>query len=117
MSSGTVRRKARGCDRDCWMIGSVSPAMHKYIWKSATWVLIHMFRALFTKHSYSMYELKTCRDSRGGKVAGEELGKCSTCDLRAVVNDGLSESSREQLKGRTGEEIVDANIVAQMEKK
>ena len=27
-----VRAKVRCCDRDCWMIGSVSPAMHKYIW-------------------------------------------------------------------------------------
>lgn len=52
-----VRAKVRCCDRDCWMIGSVSPAMHKYIWKPATWVLVHKFKALFTKHPYSMYEL------------------------------------------------------------
>ena len=26
-----VRKKVRHCDRNCWMIGSVSPAMHKYI--------------------------------------------------------------------------------------
>ena len=45
-----VRAKVRCCDRDCWMIGSVSPAMHKYIWKPATWVLVHKFKALFTKH-------------------------------------------------------------------
>lgn len=47
-----VRAKVRCCDRDCWMIGSVSPAMHKYIWKPATWVLVHKFKALFTKHPY-----------------------------------------------------------------
>ena len=63
-----VRAKVRCCDRDCWMIGSVSPAMHKYIWKPATWVLVHKFKALFTKHPYSMYELKICRDYRDGKV-------------------------------------------------
>ena len=40
----------------------------------------------------------------------------STCDLRAVVNDGLSAASKEQLKGKTGEEIVDADIAAQMKK-
>ena len=39
-----VRAKVRCCDRDCWMIGSVSPAMHKYIWKPATWVLVHKFK-------------------------------------------------------------------------
>ena len=26
-----VRKRVRNCDRSCWMIGSVSPAMHKYI--------------------------------------------------------------------------------------
>lgn len=111
-----VRKKVRCCDRDCWMIGSVSPAMHKYIWKPATWVVIHKAKALFSKHPYSMYENKICRDYRDGKVTKEELDKCSTCDMCAVINDGLSESSREQLKGRTGEEIVDADIAAQMKK-
>ena len=44
----------------------------------------------------------------------EELDKCSTCDMCAVVNNGLSEASMEQLKNKTGEEIVDADIAAQM---
>jgi sulfatase maturation enzyme AslB (radical SAM superfamily) len=34
-----VRRKVRKCERNCWMIGSVAPAMHKYIWKPAWWVM------------------------------------------------------------------------------
>ena len=63
-----------------------------------------------------MYELKICLDYRDGKVSKEELDRCSTCDLRAIVNDGLSEASKEQLKGRTGEEIVEADIAAQMRK-
>ncbi len=112
-----VRAKVRCCDRDCWMIGSVSPAMHKYIWKPATWVLVHKFKALFTKHPYSMYELKICRDYRDGKVTKEELDKCSTCDMNCVINNGLSEASKEQLKHKTGEEIVDADIAQQMETK
>ena len=99
------------------MIGSVSPAMHKYIWKPATWVLVHKFKALFTKHPYSMFELKICRDYRDGKVTKEELDKCSTCDMNCVINNGLSEASKEQLKHKTGEEIVDADIAQQMEKK
>lgn len=111
-----VRTKVRCCDRDCWMIGSVSPAMHKYIWKPATWVLVHKFKALFTKHPYSMYELKICRDYRDGKVTKEDLDKCSTCDMNCVINNGLSEASKEQLKHKTGEEIVDADIAQQMEK-
>ena len=62
-----------------------------------------------------MYENKIVRDYRDGKVTKEQLDKCSTCDLCATVNDGLSEISKAQLKDRTGEEIVDADIAAQTE--
>lgn len=98
------------------MIGSVSPAMHKYIWKPATWVAIHKLKALFSKHPYSMYENKVVRDYRDGKVSKEDLDKCSTCDMCATINNGLSAESMEQLKNKTGEEIVDADIAAQMKK-
>ena len=97
------------------MIGSVSPAMHKYIWKPAWWVIRHKLK-FWTKNKYSMYENKIVRDLRDGKVTKEELDKCSTCDMCATVNNGLSEASKEQLKGRSGEEIVDADIRKQMNK-
>lgn len=97
------------------MIGSVSPAMHKYIWKPGFWAVWHKFKALFMKKPYSMYENKIVRDYRDGKVTKEELDKCSTCDLCACVSDGLSKTSREQLKTRTGEEIVDADVAGQMQ--
>lgn len=61
-----------------------------------------------------MYELKIVRDYRDGKVTKEELDKLSTCDLNAVINDGLSEASKEQLATKTGEEIVDADIKGQL---
>lgn len=38
-----VRQCAGNCGRNCWMIGSASPAMHKYIWIPAWWVLKHKF--------------------------------------------------------------------------
>lgn len=54
-----VRRQVSRCDRNCWMIGSVSPAMHKYIWKPALWVLRHKLRP------YSMEEACAgCREKR-----------------------------------------------------
>ena len=77
-----VRKKVRCCDRNCWMIGSVSPAMHKYIWVPAWWVFRHKVKALFTKKPYSMYENEICRDYRDGKVTKEELDRCSTCDMK-----------------------------------
>ena len=84
-----VRNVVRHCDRSCWMIGSVSPAMHKYIWVPMWWVFRHKLKALFMKKPYSMYELKIVRDLRDGKVTKEELDKCSTCDFNAVANDGI----------------------------
>lgn len=97
------------------MIGSVSPAMHKYIWKPAWWVFTHKLKSMFGG-KYSMYENKIVRDYRDGKVTKEELDKCSTCDMCATINNGLSAASMEQLKDRSGEEIVDADIAAQMNK-
>lgn len=112
-----VRNKVRHCDRQCWMIGSVSPAMHKYIWKPSLWVFKHKFLRFFKKKKYSMYENKIVQDYKDGKVTKEELDKCSTCDLSSSANDGLSAKSKEQLKNMTGEEIVQKDIEKQMEKK
>lgn len=61
-----------------------------------------------------MYENKIVRDYRDGKVTKQELDELSTCDMNAVINNGLSDASLEQLKDRTGEEIVDADIKDQL---
>ena len=76
----SVRKTVRCCDRNCWMIGSVSPAMHKYIWKPMLWVVKHKFLFFFKKKKYSMYENKIVRDFRDGKISKEELDACSTCE-------------------------------------
>ena len=75
-----VRKKVRCCERNCWMIGSVSPAMHKYIWVPAWWVIKHKILRFWKKKKYSMYENKIVRDLRDGKVTKEELDACSTCE-------------------------------------
>lgn len=110
-----VRNTVRHCDRNCWMIGSVSPAMHKYIWVPAAWVIKHKFLRFFKDKKYSMYELPIVRDYRDGRVTKKELDALSTCDMHAAVQDGLSETSKEALTGTTGEAIVDADIQNQME--
>ena len=110
-----VRNVVRHCSRNCWMIGSVSPAMHKYIWKPAWWVIKHKVK-FWTKKKYSMYELPIVRQYRDGKVTKEDLDKLSTCDLNATIDNGLSEASKEQLKHKSGEEIVDADIERQLKK-
>ena len=111
-----VRRKVRVCDRQCWMIGSVSPAMHKYIWVPMWWVIRHKFLHFWKKKKYSMYELRAVRDYRDGKVTKEQLDRCSTCDLHAKAANGLSAASSEQLRNRSGEEIVAEDVQAQMKR-
>ncbi len=108
-----VRKKVRCCDRECWMIGSVSPAMKKYILKPTWWVIRHKLFRFFKKKKYSMFENKIVRDYRDGKVTKEELDALSTCDMCATINNGLSDASNEQLKDKTGEEIVNADVQKQ----
>ena len=110
-----VRSQVRRCDRQCWMIGSASPAMHKYIWKPAAWVIHHKFLRFFRKKKYSMYELPIVRDYRDGKVTKEQLDACSTCDFAAMASTGLSEASREMLKGKSGEDFVAEDMQRQMQ--
>lgn len=109
----SVRNRMKCCDRQCWMIGSASPAMKKYIWIPAAWVAIHKLKACFTKKPYSMYENKIVRDLRDGRVTKEMLDACSTCDLCAEVNNGLSEASNAQLQQKSGEEIVAEDLAKQ----
>ncbi len=108
-----VRKVVRHCDRNCWMIGSVSPAMHKYIWKPAWWVVRHKFLRFYKSKKYSMYENKIVRHYRDGKVTKEELDACSTCDMNCMVSDGLSKNSKAALINKSGEEIVNADLAAQ----
>ena len=61
-----------------------------------------------------MYENKICCEYRDGNVTKEQLDKCSTCDLNAIINNGLSEASKAQLIEKTGEEIVNEDILSQM---
>ena len=75
-----VRTCVRSCSRNCWMVGSASPAMRKCIWVPAAWVAWHKVKGLFTKKPYSMYENKIVRDLKEGRVTKEELDKCSTCE-------------------------------------
>ncbi|MBP3604423.1 MAG: radical SAM protein [Lachnospiraceae bacterium] len=59
-----VRECTRKCDRNCWMIGSASPAMHKYIWVPGWWVVKHKFLHFWKKNKYSMYENKKICDAQ-----------------------------------------------------
>ena len=56
-----VRACTRKCDRNCWMIGSASPAMHKYIWIPGWWVVKHKF---LKGGKYTLSENKFIEDAK-----------------------------------------------------
>ena len=109
-----VRKKVCNCGRECWMIGSVAPAMKKYFLIPAWWVFRHKILRFFKKKKYSMFENKIVRDFRNGKVSKEDLDALSTCDYGAEILNGLSNESKEMLKNKTGEEIVAEDLANQV---
>lgn len=38
-----IRERVRNCSRNCWMIGTASPVMKKYILKPTLWIIKHKF--------------------------------------------------------------------------
>ncbi len=56
-----VRNQVKHCDRNCWMIGSASPAMHKRIWVPAWWIAKHK---LFKGNRYSLRENRFIPDEK-----------------------------------------------------
>lgn len=59
-----VRQCVKNCDRNCWMIGSASPAMHKAIWIPGWWVIKHK---IFKGGTYRLEENKWYNDKENGK--------------------------------------------------
>lgn len=41
-----VRRRVAACRRDCWMVGTASPVMKKYVSRPAAWVVANKLRSL-----------------------------------------------------------------------
>lgn len=48
-----VRQCVKNCDKNCWMIGSVSPAMKQRIWVPGWWIVKHK---LFMSNQYQLEE-------------------------------------------------------------
>ena len=42
-----IRARVRACPKNCWMVGTASPVMHKYVKKIAPWILRNKVKSLF----------------------------------------------------------------------
>lgn len=50
-----VRKLVRSCPKNCWMVGTASPVMHKYICRPATWVLRNKWRTWLGRDAKLIY--------------------------------------------------------------
>jgi radical SAM protein with 4Fe4S-binding SPASM domain len=44
-----IRERIKDCPKNCWMIGTASPAIKKFIWKPSIWVIKNKLRVLVGK--------------------------------------------------------------------
>lgn len=58
-----IREQVRNCTKQCWMIGSASPAMKKRVWVPALWVVRNKFQMI--KHRKG----EVCLDPVGGRIS------------------------------------------------
>lgn len=63
-----VRDKVRHCPKNCWMVGTASPVMHKYIKHPAKWALKNKLR--------SLRGLKPCLDKQWYDVGQDPKQGC-----------------------------------------
>lgn len=56
-----VRRQVKDCAKNCWMIGSVSPAMHRRLRAPAAWVLRHKLTGGYSLEENAFMEEACCR--------------------------------------------------------
>lgn len=47
-----IRNSVKSCSKECWMIGSASPAMRKNILTPVSWILRNKFRSLKKKNNF-----------------------------------------------------------------
>ncbi len=69
-----IRKKVATCPKNCWMIGSVSPVMHKYFRYPLGWVVVSKFWSLLGKcvdiHKIPIYKVgQNSRQGAGVKSA------------------------------------------------
>ncbi|MBN1364471.1 MAG: radical SAM protein [Syntrophaceae bacterium] len=58
-----VRRQVKNCSKECWMIGSASPAMKKRVWVPTIWVVKNKFKMIKNRGD------NFCLDSVGGSTS------------------------------------------------
>ncbi len=44
-----IRKKVRKCPKNCWMVGTASPVMHKYVKHPAIWMIKNKLRSILGK--------------------------------------------------------------------
>ena len=59
-NANEIRKQVKNCTKECWMIGSASPAMKKRVWVPAKWVVKNKFKMIKSRND------NVCLDPIGG---------------------------------------------------
>ncbi|MBA3009844.1 MAG: radical SAM protein [Proteobacteria bacterium] len=71
--ASAVREKVATCPKNCWMVGTASPVMHKYVKKVAPWIIKNKIKSLLGKSiSMSAPFIDVRQDSRQGNLRQSE---------------------------------------------
>lgn len=62
-----VRRNVRNCPKNCWMVGTASPVMKKYISRPARWVMANKLRSVLGKPLRLLPEVEETIRTKGGR--------------------------------------------------
>ena len=67
--ASAVREKVTTCPKNCWMVGTASPVMHKYVKKVAPWIIKNKIKSLLGKPiSMTAPFIDVGQDSRQGNL-------------------------------------------------
>lgn len=67
--ASAVREKVAKCPKNCWMVGTASPVMHKYVKKVAPWIIKNKIKSLLGKPiSITAPFIDVGQDSRQGNL-------------------------------------------------
>ncbi|MEE9552860.1 MAG: glycosyltransferase [candidate division Zixibacteria bacterium] len=61
-----IRQRVKNCPKNCWMIGTASPAMKKKPWKAAAWILKNKLRGYRREMRIAVLGTRGIPDLQGG---------------------------------------------------
>jgi radical SAM protein with 4Fe4S-binding SPASM domain len=103
--AAAVRQKVAACPKTCWMIGSASPVMRKYVKEIAPWVIKNKLKSLAGK--------RICADSMPVYDVGQDPRQGSLADAMAAKRaQEIAQAPGSPRPGALAEAVAAAPVTA-----